>query len=94
MPRHFETELISLKEQLVSMAGFVEQAIEIATDSLQKRNASSLMRVHEIEKTVNLAHKAVDETCLKTSNPSNCKSTACKTTGAEVYGVCVNYSGN
>lgn len=35
-----------------------------------------------------------DETCLKTSNPSNCKSTACKTTGAEVYGVCVNYSGN
>ena len=36
----------------------------------------------------------VDETCLKTSNPSNCKSTACKTTGTEVFGVCVNYSGN
>lgn len=35
-----------------------------------------------------------NEACLKTSNPSNCKSTACKTVGAEVGGFCVKYSGN
>ncbi len=36
----------------------------------------------------------VDETCLKTSNPSNCKSTACNTVGTATEGICINYSGN
>lgn len=31
-----------------------------------------------------------DEACLKTSNPSNCKSTACSTIGTAVEGVCVD----
>ena len=33
------------------------------------------------------------ELCVKTANPSNCKSRACKTVGAAVQGVCVEYSG-
>lgn len=31
-----------------------------------------------------------DEACLSTSNPSNCKSTACSTLGTATEGVCVN----
>lgn len=33
------------------------------------------------------------ETCLKTSNPSNCQSRACNTTGNAINGTCVPYSG-
>jgi len=65
MPRNFDSGLQSLKEELVTMAGLVEKAIECATIALQKRDSHKLALVHEIEKKVNTAHKAVDESCLK-----------------------------
>lgn len=65
MPRHFDTGLRSLKEELVSMAGLVEKAIEIAALALQRRESAVIAQVYEIEKKVNEAHKAVDESCIK-----------------------------
>lgn len=65
MPRNFDTGLQSLKEELVTMAGLVEKALECATQALQKRDVAKLALVHEIEKKVNAAHMAVDESCLK-----------------------------
>lgn len=65
MPRPFETGLTHLKEQLISMAGLVESAIEHATAALQARDGARLSRVSEIERKVNDAHKAVDESCVE-----------------------------
>ncbi len=65
MERHFDVSLRELKEQLVAMAGLVERAIDDATQALQKRDLTKIAHVHEMEKKVNLAHKAVDNSCLK-----------------------------
>lgn len=64
MTRHFDFGLQGLKEQLVSMAGLVERAIDCAILALQKRDRSMITQVLEIEEKVNEAHKAVDETCI------------------------------
>lgn len=50
MERHFDTSLRELKEQLVTMAGQVERAIENATLALQNRDLSKIQDVYEIEK--------------------------------------------
>ncbi len=65
MERHFDIALRELKEQLVTMAGLVEKAIENATIALQKRDLSKIQSVHDIEKRVNQAHIAVDSACLR-----------------------------
>ncbi|MGK5089460.1 phosphate signaling complex protein PhoU [Bdellovibrionota bacterium FG-2] len=65
MERHFDVSLRELKEQLVAMAGLVERAIDDATQALQKRDLTKIAHVHEMEKKVNQAHKAVDNSCLK-----------------------------
>ena len=64
MPRHFETGLAHLKEQLITMAGLVESAIDHATAAHQARDGARLARVYDIEQKVNQSHKAVDETCV------------------------------
>ncbi|MEK6706535.1 MAG: phosphate signaling complex protein PhoU [Bdellovibrionota bacterium] len=65
MERHFDVSLRELKEQLVGMAGLVESAIDKATQALKTKDVGLLSHVHEIEKKVNHAHKAVDNSCLK-----------------------------
>ncbi len=65
MERHFDTALRELKEQLVTMAGLVEKAIEKAIQALQKQDRFMFKEVYEIEKEVNKAHKSVDESCVK-----------------------------
>ncbi len=65
MERHFDASLRELKEQLVSMAGLVELAIEAATEALQKRDREKIALVHDIERRVNAAHIAVDNSCVK-----------------------------
>jgi phosphate transport system protein len=65
MERHFDHSLRELKEQLVTMAGLVERAIENATLALQNGDSAQIQNVYEIEKKVNQAHIQVDGTCLK-----------------------------
>jgi len=65
MERHFDTELRSLKEQILAMGGNVESAIEEATQALLLREPARFDRVYELEKSINLAHIQVDEACLK-----------------------------
>ena len=63
--RHFDTSLKELKEKLLSMAGYVEKAIENATQALLESNTLKLSPVYEIEKKVNQAHINVDDGCVK-----------------------------
>src|SRR5690242_17088907 len=65
MERHFDTSLRELKEQLVTMAGLVERAIESATLALENRDINKIHDVYEIEKKVNQCHIQVDSACLK-----------------------------
>lgn len=65
MERHFESNLRDAKSQLVTMAGFVEKAIESTMLALEARDLSKIKEVHAIEKRVNESHISVDSTCLK-----------------------------
>lgn len=65
MQRHFDVELKDLKEQILTMGGCVERAVEEATQALILREAERFDRVTELEKSINAAHMKVDEACLK-----------------------------
>jgi phosphate transport system protein len=65
MERHFDTSLRELKEKLVTLAGWVESAIENATLALQNGDFSKIENVHTIEKRVNQSHKEIDGLCVK-----------------------------
>ncbi len=65
MERHLDTSLRELKEQLVTMAGLVEKAIEEATLGLQNNQQDRFQNVFELEKKINQCHINVDSACLK-----------------------------
>ncbi len=65
MERHFEVELRNLKQQVLAMGGQVEKAIEEAAGGLVERKPERFDVVHTIEKSINEAHIAVDEACVK-----------------------------
>ncbi|HVK61775.1 MAG TPA: phosphate signaling complex protein PhoU [Bdellovibrionales bacterium] len=65
MERRFESELKDLKAQVLAMGGFVEQAIDKATQALQDRNPVKLSEVHPLEKKINEAHVEIDNACLE-----------------------------
>jgi phosphate transport system protein len=65
MERRFESELKGLKNRILAMGGYVEQAIEKATKALQDRNAPLLDEVHAIEQKINQAHIDIDNHCLE-----------------------------
>lgn len=65
MERHIDIELKRLKQQILTMGGFVEQALEESTRALIQREPERFDKVHELEKKINLAHMQVDDECLK-----------------------------
>lgn len=64
MDRSIDAGLAKLKDKLLLMGGYVEKAIEEATQGLVEAKADRFNRVHEFETTVNQLHKEVDEDCL------------------------------
>lgn len=65
MERRFESELQDLKGRILEMGGYVEQAIDIATQALQERNAAKLASVHPLERKINFAHVVIDNACVE-----------------------------
>ncbi len=65
MERQIDTEIRELKELILAMGGFVEKAIEEATQALILREPSRFARVYELEKSINEHHILVDEACVK-----------------------------
>jgi phosphate transport system protein len=63
--RPFDLSLFQLKEQLITMAGHVEKAIQDATDSLIEWDLKRIERVFETERSVNQAHLDVDSSCIR-----------------------------
>jgi phosphate transport system protein len=62
--RHFHTELRQLKDQILAMGGYVERAIEEATQALIRREPERFEKVEECEKKINQAHIDVDDHCF------------------------------
>jgi phosphate transport system protein len=62
--RHFHTELRQLKDQILAMGGYVERAIEEATQALIRREPDRFKKVMECEAKINQAHIDVDQHCF------------------------------
>lgn len=65
MERRFESELKQLKSSILSMGGFVEEAIERATYALAHHDMKSFEQVHLLERKINEKHIEVDNMCLE-----------------------------
>lgn len=65
MHRHFEDELKNLKEQILTMGGHVETAVEAATQALIQRKPEMFKKVYDLEAKINREHIEVDEVCLQ-----------------------------
>jgi len=65
MSRNLDTGLGHLHQQLLTMAGYVEQALECATAGWKMRNVTKIREVYAIETKVNESHIAVDAAVLQ-----------------------------
>ncbi len=65
MERHFDTELKHLRQQLVNMAGLVEEAIGRAIRALVSRDATLARGVIAGDEPINMAEIEIDELCLR-----------------------------
>lgn len=65
MERHFHHSLDDLKTLILAMAHAVQQAIDLAIEALEKKDAKLIERVHQLEEEINRDHIQVDEHCLK-----------------------------
>lgn len=65
MERHFDTELMQLKQQLLKMGALAEAMIESAVKSLVDRDSAKLEQIYRQEQEVNSLQLAVDEDCLR-----------------------------
>jgi len=62
---HFQKELEELKENLLTMATVVEEAIRDAVQSLVKRDSDLAKKTFQFEGRINKLEIAIDEMCLK-----------------------------
>jgi len=65
METHFQKELQQLKEDLLKMAAFVEEAISTAVQSLVKRDSDLAKKTFEGEDRINEMDIDIDDKCLK-----------------------------
>jgi len=65
MERLFDEELKNLKEKLLRMAAYVEEAVELAIEALTERKEGPAREILKREETVNLLDVEIDETCLR-----------------------------
>ena len=65
METRVESELKDLKSRILAMGGFVEQAVEKATQALADRDIKKIDEVMQIEGKINEAHIEVDRACME-----------------------------
>lgn len=63
--RSIDHGLTELKEQLITMAGYVEEAVDYSIQAWKIRDRLKISKVFQIESKVNQAHIDVDASCLK-----------------------------
>jgi phosphate transport system protein len=63
--RRIESELRELRELILSMGGYVEQAIEFVALCISEKSDRYFSQVRDVEKKINLAHVEVDNKILE-----------------------------
>jgi phosphate transport system protein len=65
MSKHLQRGLITLREELLSLFGIVEQMIDLAVRSLVERRVDFARRVISSDATVDQREVQLEEECLK-----------------------------
>jgi phosphate transport system protein len=65
MKRHFDGELIDLKQDIVKMGNFVEEAIFLSVEALKKLDRSMAEKVIVDDKIIDEWELKIDEECLE-----------------------------
>lgn len=65
MERHFDEELIELKQRLLRMADEAQRMIRLSVDSLKERDESKALKTLEIEAVVNRYEIEIEEETLR-----------------------------
>ncbi len=65
MDTHFHKELEELKENLLKMAGLVEETINFSVQSLVKRDSDLIRKTFANEERINTLEIAIEDMCLK-----------------------------
>ena len=61
----FDTELRSLKEQILAMGGLVDAQVSAAVDALKARDVERARAVIDADRAVNQMELAIDERCIR-----------------------------
>jgi phosphate transport system protein len=64
MERQVDTQIDKLKTLILTMGGYVENALDCAILALMSRQSGKFVEVHNIEKKINEDHVRVDQACL------------------------------
>lgn len=59
-----DQKLGELKKLMLEMGGYVEKALSLVVDGLQKKDVKILNSVHEVEKNINSLQISIDNLCL------------------------------
>lgn len=59
-----DQKLGELKKLMLEMGGYVEKALSLVVDGLQKKDIPILNSVHEVEKNINSLQISIDNLCL------------------------------
>ena len=59
-----DQKLGELKKLMLEMGGYVEKALSLVLDGLQKKDISILNTVHDVEKNINNLQISIDDLCM------------------------------
>jgi phosphate transport system protein len=65
MPKHLQREIDSLKKKILRLCAIVEENVERAVRSVEKRDADLAQKVIDMDKAVDIMEIEVEEECLK-----------------------------
>jgi phosphate transport system protein len=64
MERQVDSQLVILKSQIMTMAGYVEKALDDSINALIQRTADKFKKIHETEEKINEEHVRIDNNCV------------------------------
>jgi phosphate transport system protein len=64
MERQFDSQLVTLKAQIMAMGGIVERALDQGIQALIERNVEGFKKIHLAEEKINQEHVSIDNNCV------------------------------
>jgi phosphate transport system protein len=64
MERQFDSQLVTLKGQIMAMGGVVEKALDQSIQALIERDSEGFKKIHQAEEKINQEHVSIDNNCV------------------------------